>query len=259
MSTNHSRKCRCGNERFYAHQVTRHDVVVDPGGAYQRDIGVYDAEEPYGPFTCTQCEAVYDELSEISVTENRQCIYFRGAEYCLCNNAYDDPGECIYENGVEPPNPALPCPHYSLHMPDEDHAEIATAICLNGKLRVGDLVLSTPDDDYACLVGTVLAINLLGTPEHGAETDNDADDGHVDFRNTAYSWRRRVEIAKRFSELYGEKKDFQDCPIDDAIMAPKCLIRITGIDDDTLMKLLACERNAEMYCRGVKASITGKE
>jgi hypothetical protein len=28
----------------------------------------------------------------------------------------------------------------------------STTICLNGELKPGDLVLSTPDEDYACLV-----------------------------------------------------------------------------------------------------------
>lgn len=40
------------------------------------------------------------------------CIYFRGIEDCLCNNDPDDPGECIYENGIEPLNPELTCKYY---------------------------------------------------------------------------------------------------------------------------------------------------
>ena len=179
-------------------------MAVNPYGAYQEDLGVYDAEDPYGPFTCTQCGAEYGELDELDAKE-------------------------------------------------------ATAACLNGVLRVGDLVISTPDDDYACLVETVIEINLLGTPGHDAETDNETDDIHVNFMDAAYSEKRMKEIAKMFSELYGEQKDFHDCPIDDAIMAPECLIRITGIGGDALMKLLACERNAEMFCMGVQAAASGME
>ena len=42
--------------------------------------------------------------------------------------------------------------------------------CINGDLQVGDLAISTPDDDYSCLIGRVLRINPLGTPEHDEET-----------------------------------------------------------------------------------------
>ena len=61
-----SRKCHCGNNRFVAHQVTRHDVLVNADGDYLEDRGVYDAESPYGPFTCTQCSTEYDDLSELN-------------------------------------------------------------------------------------------------------------------------------------------------------------------------------------------------
>jgi len=135
---------------------------------------------------------------------------------------------------------------------DEKPASEAATTCLNGKLRVGDLVISTPDDDYACLVGTVLAINLLGTPEHDAETDNETDDVHVNFMETAFSRRRQREIAEMFTDLYDTKKDFWECPIDDTIMAPECLIRITGIDDGIITQLLSCEDNARLFCEGVK-------
>ena len=27
------RKCRCGNDKFYAHQLTRHDVIVNAYGS----------------------------------------------------------------------------------------------------------------------------------------------------------------------------------------------------------------------------------
>jgi len=44
--------------------------------------------------------------------EKETCIYFKGFEDCHCNNHPDDPGECVYEKGIEPKNPALRCPHY---------------------------------------------------------------------------------------------------------------------------------------------------
>jgi hypothetical protein len=119
--------------------------------------------------------------------------------------------------------------------------------CVNGELRSGDLVISTPDDMYACLVGRVLEINKLGTPEHENETDNDTDDVHVDFYSD-YSPKRIAEIEALFSGLYDEKKAYDECPIDDTIMPPESLIRITGIEDEQLAELLESHDKAAAFC-----------
>lgn len=55
-------KCNCGEERFAAHQICRHDVTVDADGNWIEDCGVYDSEKPYGPFTCMTCGKEMDEL-----------------------------------------------------------------------------------------------------------------------------------------------------------------------------------------------------
>ena len=65
MSTENNRKCRCGSLRFNAHQLARHDVVVDDDGNFINDHGIYDSEKPYGPFACVLCGSVYDELEDI--------------------------------------------------------------------------------------------------------------------------------------------------------------------------------------------------
>jgi len=127
-----------------------------------------------------------------------------------------------------------------------------TTICVNGELKPGDLVLSTPDDEYACLVGTVLFINKLGTLEHDAETGNDTDSVHVNFMDTEYSESRVAEIEEMFSELYSEPKTFEECPIDDAIMSPDALIRITGIGDDTLKAILDSLEAGKALCKLVE-------
>ena len=131
-----------------------------------------------------------------------------------------------------------------------------TTECLNGELRPGDLVISTPDDEYACLVGTVLVINKAGSPEHDAETDNPGDDVHVNFMDSDYSERRVREIEAMFSELYGDTKRFGECPIDDAIMAPDTLIRITGIGRDELSVILESEADAAAFCKSVTDGLT---
>lgn len=61
-------KCACGNDLFYGHQIIRTDVIVDANGNFHSDVtekleqAVYDSDKPYGPFTCTKCKKVYDEL-----------------------------------------------------------------------------------------------------------------------------------------------------------------------------------------------------
>lgn len=61
-------ECKCGHNRFYAHQLCRVDVIVDEDGNWESNTGkdntivVYDAENPYGPFTCTKCGEEYEEI-----------------------------------------------------------------------------------------------------------------------------------------------------------------------------------------------------
>jgi hypothetical protein len=47
--------------------------------------------------------------------EGFPCIYFEGLDECTCNNDPDDPGECVYENGIEPENPAPICKYYEVN------------------------------------------------------------------------------------------------------------------------------------------------
>ena len=118
--------------------------------------------------------------------------------------------------------------------------------CVNGELRAGDLVISTPGDDYGCLIGTVLGIEKLGTPEH--ETDNETDDVHVDFFDADYSDRRINEIEAKMSDLFYREMEFGACPLDDVIMAPNCLIRITGIGYEKLREIADSYDNAIDFC-----------
>ncbi len=63
------RRCACGSARFTAHQICRHDVIVDSENNYVRDDGIYDSEKPYGPYMCTQCNTEYDELDDLPVVQ----------------------------------------------------------------------------------------------------------------------------------------------------------------------------------------------
>jgi hypothetical protein len=118
--------------------------------------------------------------------------------------------------------------------------------CINGDLRVGDLVLSTPEDDYSCLVGRVTDIKLLGDPNR--DTENETDDVYIDFTAFEYSPERVTEIEEMFSDLYDEPKSFDDAPLDMVIMAPMNLIRITGIDEEKINAFLRKGMYAAEYC-----------
>ena len=67
-------RCKCGNDKFYAHQQVYLEVIVDGSGVFHSNhedvaAAIYDSERPYGPYTCTKCNAEYDALSEHDAKE----------------------------------------------------------------------------------------------------------------------------------------------------------------------------------------------
>jgi hypothetical protein len=127
-----------------------------------------------------------------------------------------------------------------------------TANAVNGEIKRGDWVISTPDDEYGCLIGQVVEITKLGTPEHAAEADNSTDNVHVDFTAFDYPHDRITEIEEVFSDLYGEPKKFDDLPIDDTIMAPDVLIRITELGHDEITRIGNSLEECEAFCARFK-------
>ena len=117
---------------------------------------------------------------------------------------------------------------------------------VNGELHVRDMVISTGDNDFAYLVGEIIEIRKLGTPEH--DTENETDDIVVDFTTATYSDERIAEIEAAASELYGELRSFEKFPPDMVIMAPEELIKITGIAQDKYDSLLESETKAKAFC-----------
>lgn len=66
------RRCRrCKSERFIASQKVYMDVIVDGNGFYEDDLEVKDAENPYGPYTCSVCGAEYESLEELPQEEGK--------------------------------------------------------------------------------------------------------------------------------------------------------------------------------------------
>jgi len=126
---------------------------------------------------------------------------------------------------------------------------IKTAKVINGKISKYDWVITVPSEEYGCLVGMIFQIDPFGSPDH--ETKNETDDIHVNFMNAGYSDKRKNEIAEQISELYGENKPFDELPLDDVIMYPDGLIRITDIESCVFKKLLESYENAEAFCNQI--------
>ena len=126
---------------------------------------------------------------------------------------------------------------------------------INGELRIGDIVVSTGIVGYSYLVGTIIDINKVGSPEHEEETSNETDSIHVDFYREDYSEQRVCEIGTEFSELYGEKKTFDTCALDDVTMPPESLIKINDFSQEDLNLLLEGKESATAVCNRILAKI----
>ena len=72
------KKCKCGCDKFVAHQVLYADVLVDSENNFESnwdtlhgrpcnsaDKAIYESERPYGPYTCAACGTEYDSLDEL--------------------------------------------------------------------------------------------------------------------------------------------------------------------------------------------------
>jgi hypothetical protein len=116
------------------------------------------------------------------------------------------------------------------------------------ELLPGDLVLSAPNNMYRYLIGTILSIYPVGSPEYDEDSGNETDEIHVDFRRADYSPQRIAEIEAMFTSLNGKYTQYSEIPLDDIMMAPGQLMRITGVDDTFLRYLLSRENNVARFC-----------
>lgn len=61
-------KCKCGCDQFYASQCVYIDIIVDEHGNFLEnrystaEESIFEADDPYGPYYCTECGAEYDQL-----------------------------------------------------------------------------------------------------------------------------------------------------------------------------------------------------
>jgi hypothetical protein len=72
--------CKCGSNRFQAHQQLYVDVVVDDANYFMEDAAetveqsTYECSNPYGPYTCLGCHKEYDELPQVKM------LYYPGID-----------------------------------------------------------------------------------------------------------------------------------------------------------------------------------
>ena len=98
------------------------------------------------------------------------------------------------------------------------------------RIKQGDWVISTEDNEYKYLIGIVISVEQHGSLEHN--TGNETDDIHVDF--TVYNYPKPCieKIEQQFSNLYGEPIQFDELSLDDVIMAPEMLVHIKQSKDE---------------------------
>lgn len=113
-------KCKCcGSERFIAHQIVRADVMVDGNNEFQENLfggleaHIYDSERPYGPYTCPDCGAEYDELNDgaeptnIHQTSSRTWVYNYTGEPVVVNRKVYATYVSEWDNETEIPSPCI--------------------------------------------------------------------------------------------------------------------------------------------------------
>jgi hypothetical protein len=128
-----------------------------------------------------------------------------------------------------------------------------TAQAINGEIRRGDNVIAVGNNDYAYLVGEVIEILKHGTPEHAAETDNETDSVHVNFKAFRYPPWQQLDIAEHFNTLSDSDEAFsyEDLSLDNVIMAPDMLVRITDLSEEKIDELVCDGTEAQLFCDGI--------
>ncbi|MDR1704328.1 MAG: hypothetical protein LBS19_06545, partial [Clostridiales bacterium] len=132
-----------------------------------------------------------------------------------------------------------------------------TSEVINGSISAGDWVVVATGGAYGYLVGQVIEITPLGSAEH--DTGNAGDDIHVNFMEADYSDERKREIIDQLGKYYGSVKPFGVYPLDDVIMPPDALIRLSGPENARFGRLAENREAARTYCNKVMASLKSQQ
>lgn len=128
-------------------------------------------------------------------------------------------------------------------VPVKERLELTSdrAVCLNGEIRVGSLVLAAPDSGLACLLGTVTAIK-----EPEATDESKAVEVHVDFTGQ-YPSHRIADIETRFTVETGYFRSYQELGLSDLVLCPDQLLCVGEISDNEMASVLNSEEDAIRY------------
>jgi len=136
--------------------------------------------------------------------------------------------------------------------------------CINGDLRVGDMVISTDNHhDYAYLVGSITEITKIGSPhEHPGSADYCStsygttanDTVCIDFSQGNYSEGRIAEIEAKYSRLWNEEFELQSDSFAFIQLYASELINISELPDAEFDALLDSEEAAAEFCNWVIAN-----
>ena len=246
--------------------MTVHDQLFEKmSDEYDRFIAGLEKKPP-GEIIKNAYEKVFKE-EILGIFENDENII--GSDEAAMLLTFDDPLQQLYDGWLDWDSSYLDQLRDSIDSRVEVLAEEIemygpvvpdkTATAVNGEIKSGDWVIATPDDEYGCLIGQVIEIVKLGTPEHEAEAQNDTDNIHVNFYAFDYPPERIAEIEAHFSELYGEPKTFDELPLDDVIKAPDMLIRITELGHDEIARMGNLLANCESYCACFSGAVPQSE
>ena len=221
-----------GSEGIYLDIALRYEKEMYEHSRETGDLGWHKRPviEPFA--TGKTLGDTIDDLDRMNLTASSVTAAFYGymsevkARYIKIEQGAEQP--------KTPPAPATP----------GDAA--VTAKTIFGDVQPGDWVIAAGNNDYRYLIGIVKAIDKLGTPEH--DTDNETDDVHVDFTAFDYPAEHVKDIEDWFSDIWHEETTFDDIPLDDVIMAPKMLIRITHLGQDEIDFMGNLRVNCESFC-----------
>ncbi len=68
------KQCTCGSTKFTAHQICRHDIMVDGDNNFLMDVGIYDSETPYEPYHCARCNKEYKDLADLPEVDDTAAV-----------------------------------------------------------------------------------------------------------------------------------------------------------------------------------------
>lgn len=134
------------------------------------------------------------------------------------------------------------------------------SVCLNGTIKAGDEIMTTPMTDYPTMRGRVLYIYPEGSPEQLQETSNEGcDDVHVELYTDGLSPERIAEIEAHFSDLYLQPKDIDEITLDDDIEGNDVLLNINGLSEKHKKRIDISESSAQQVAFEILADYAFKK